>query len=233
MEVEVTGSMAREALGAATIAEAFRITVAERADEVAIRTKADAFSITWGELRERVDALAGGLAKLGIETYPMGKGKHATMWSSLGPWTQEERDLVTKLMEDTYGVFKSRVAEGRHKTVDEVEQIAKGRVWTGAKAKQLGLVDDIGGLDAALDAARSVAKIDASVEIEVYPSSITLRDVLHSFGQVETPLGLADELAAIAAVDPALAEHARGLLELIASFRTTTVQTVAVLPVLK
>jgi protease-4 len=178
-------------------------------------------------------ALAGGLAKLGIETYPMGKGKHATMWSSLGPWTQEERDLVTKLMEDTYGVFKSRVAEGRHKTVDEVEQIAKGRVWTGAKAKQLGLVDDIGGLDAALDAARSVAKIDASVEIEVYPSSITLRDVLHSFGQVETPLGLADELAAIAAVDPALAEHARGLLELIASFRTTTVQTVAVLPVLK
>jgi long-chain acyl-CoA synthetase len=67
MEVEVTGSMAREALGAATIAEAFRITVAERADEVAIRTKADAFSITWGELRERVDALAGGLAKLGVQ----------------------------------------------------------------------------------------------------------------------------------------------------------------------
>jgi long-subunit acyl-CoA synthetase (AMP-forming) len=67
MEVEVTGSMAREALGAATIAEAFRITAAERADEVAIRTKADAFSITWGELRERVDALAGGLAKLGVQ----------------------------------------------------------------------------------------------------------------------------------------------------------------------
>ncbi len=66
MEVEVTGSMAREALGAATIAEAFRITVAERAEEVAIRTKGDAFSITWGELRERVDALAGGLAKLGV-----------------------------------------------------------------------------------------------------------------------------------------------------------------------
>jgi long-chain acyl-CoA synthetase len=67
MEVEVTGSMAREALGAATIAEAFRITAAERADEVAIRTKADAFSITWGQLRERVDALAGGLAKLGVQ----------------------------------------------------------------------------------------------------------------------------------------------------------------------
>jgi len=51
---------------AATLAEAFRITAAERADQVAIRTKGDAFMISWGELRTRVDALAGGLAKLGL-----------------------------------------------------------------------------------------------------------------------------------------------------------------------
>jgi long-subunit acyl-CoA synthetase (AMP-forming) len=56
----------RAALDAATIAEAFRITAADRFDEVAIRTKGDAFTITWGELRERVEALAGGLAKLGL-----------------------------------------------------------------------------------------------------------------------------------------------------------------------
>src|SRR5271154_6029976 len=54
------------AVGAATLAEAFRITAVDRSDDVAIRTKGDAFSITWGELRERVDALAGGLAKLGV-----------------------------------------------------------------------------------------------------------------------------------------------------------------------
>ena len=66
MEVEVSQSMTREALAAPTIAQAFRITAAERADEVAIRTKGDAFTITWGELRERVDALAGGLARLGV-----------------------------------------------------------------------------------------------------------------------------------------------------------------------
>jgi long-subunit acyl-CoA synthetase (AMP-forming) len=57
----------RAALGAATIAEAFRITAAERAEEVAIRTKEDAFTITWAELHKRVDALAGGLAKLGVK----------------------------------------------------------------------------------------------------------------------------------------------------------------------
>jgi long-chain acyl-CoA synthetase len=66
MEAEVTEAGTREALSATTIAEAFRITAAERAGEVAIRTRQDAFTITWGELRERVDALAGGLAKLGV-----------------------------------------------------------------------------------------------------------------------------------------------------------------------
>lgn len=62
-------SMAREvpAARAATIAEAFRITAAERSGDVAIRTRGDAFTITWGELRERVDALAGGLAELGLQ----------------------------------------------------------------------------------------------------------------------------------------------------------------------
>src|SRR6185437_16000515 len=66
--VTQTGSPGRPpAVGASTVAEAFRITAAERADDVAIRTKDDAFAITWGELRERVDAIAGGLARLGVQ----------------------------------------------------------------------------------------------------------------------------------------------------------------------
>ncbi|HEX9481414.1 MAG TPA: AMP-binding protein, partial [Solirubrobacteraceae bacterium] len=68
MEAAVSGAPARggPAAAAATIAEAFRITSAERAQEVAIRTKDDAFTITWGELRRRADALAGGLHGLGL-----------------------------------------------------------------------------------------------------------------------------------------------------------------------
>ena len=80
MEVEVTDRRPGGPLGAATIAEAFRITAAERADEVAIRTKEDAFTITWGELRERVDALAGGLAKLGV-----GRGDSVALMLSTAP----------------------------------------------------------------------------------------------------------------------------------------------------
>jgi len=68
MEATATETITQQpaALAAETMARAFRVTAAERAGDVAIRTKGDEFSITWGELRERVDALAGGLAKLGV-----------------------------------------------------------------------------------------------------------------------------------------------------------------------
>src|SRR6478609_11130985 len=58
---------ARRAVEAATLAHAFRITAADRADALAIRTRGDEVAWTWGELRERVDALAGGLAGLGLK----------------------------------------------------------------------------------------------------------------------------------------------------------------------
>nr|HEX4318286.1 signal peptide peptidase SppA [Kofleriaceae bacterium] len=178
-------------------------------------------------------APAAALAKLGVTTFPMGKGKRATMWSSLGPWSDDERELVRSTMTDVYDVFKSRVAAGRHKSMDDVQKIAQGRVWTGAKAKELGLVDEIGGLDAALDAARTAGKVDATADLEVYPPSVTLRDVLHSFGAVQAPLGLGSELDAIDAADPRLGREARQLVELVASFQHTAIQTVAILPVMQ
>jgi long-chain acyl-CoA synthetase len=69
MEAAVTATtgVERAAQGAKTIAEAFRLTAAERSEDVAIRTRGDEFTITWGALRERVDALAGGLAQLGLK----------------------------------------------------------------------------------------------------------------------------------------------------------------------
>jgi long-chain acyl-CoA synthetase len=62
-----TAPVSRRALKARSIAEAFRITAEDFPDRVAVRTKDDGVSITWGELRERADALAGGLAKLGVK----------------------------------------------------------------------------------------------------------------------------------------------------------------------
>jgi protease-4 len=109
----------------------------------------------------------------------MGRGKRATIAASLGPWNDDERAVIRSAMEDVYRVFVGRVAEGRHKQPAEIEPIAQGRVWTGARAKELGLVDEIGGLDAALAEARTLAKVDAATPLEVYPAAPTLRDVAH------------------------------------------------------
>jgi protease-4 len=175
-------------------------------------------------------APAAALAKLGVNTFPMGRGKRATMMASLAPWNDDERGVIQTTMEAVYKTFVDRVAEGRHKKPDDILPIAQGRVWTGTKAKELGLVDEIGGLDAALAEARTLAKVDPSVDLEVYPPSPTLRDVLTGLGQVQAPLGLRSELDTLAALDPHVAAAATRLLDLVMSFQHTHVQTVAILP---
>src|SRR5215203_634171 len=64
---EMTAETTRRAVGARTMTEAFRLTVEDHPDRVAVRTKDDEISLTWAQLRDRVDALAGGLAQLGVE----------------------------------------------------------------------------------------------------------------------------------------------------------------------
>lgn len=176
------------------------------------------------------------LARLGVHTFPMGRGKRATMTASLGPWTDDERAAVRGAMEAVYRVFVGRVAEGRHKQPAVIEPIAQGRVWTGARAKELGLVDEIGGLDAALAEARKLGGVDAQAGLEIYPPAPTLRDLIAGFGQVQAPLGLdagtTAALRALAAVDPAVAAATERLVQLVVSFRTQAVQAVAMLPVM-
>ena len=180
-------------------------------------------------------APAGALAKLGVMTYPIGRGKRATMMASLSPWKDDEKALIQESMDAVYKQFVARVAEGRHKKPDEVLPIAQGRVWTGTKAKELGLVDDIGGLDAALAEARTLSKVPADAELEVYPPTPTLRDVLTGWGQVHAPFGVNVNVfdAQLRALDPTVADAAARLLDLVGSFRTTQIQTIGILPVIQ
>lgn len=173
------------------------------------------------------------LENLGVNTYPMGKGKRATLLASLAPWTDEERRVIQRSMEEVYTVFTNRVAEGRKLPIDTVKQLAQGRVWTGSKAKELGLVDEIGGLDAALAEARKLAELAPDTDLEVFPPSPTLRDLLQGWGAVTSSFGLHTELAAIDAVDDKLGRAARDLIDLVMSFRATQIQTIAVLPVIR
>ena len=181
-------------------------------------------------------APGGALEKLGVTTFPMGRGKRATMWAKLTPWSDDEKHAIQTTMDAVYTVFVGRVADGRHKTAEQVQVIAQGRVWTGAKAKELGLVDELGGLDAALDEARRLTKVPATADLEIYPPGPTLRDVLVSFGQVQAPFGLGShaEIAELArGLEPDVTDAATHLVDLVMSFRGSAIQAVAIVPVLR
>lgn len=176
------------------------------------------------------------LAKLGVTTYPMGRGKRATMFASLEPWTADEKLAVQAMMESTYQVFVGRVAAGRGKTPAEIEPIAQGRVWTGAQAKQLGLVDELGGLAAALATARELGKVDAATALEIYPPEPSLRDLVGRIGEVglgHLGVGVSTDLLleATAQLAPDVAAVVRTTLAQIARFRDERVQAVALLPI--
>ena len=182
-------------------------------------------------------AIAGALDKVGIKTYPMGRGKRATMMASLGPWSADERAVVQASMRAVYDVFVGRVAAGRKLAVAQVEPIAQGRVWTGAEAKRLGLVDELGGLDAAVAAAQSLGAVGPDAPLEVYPPTPTLRDLVSSIGAVDVgALGastswMAGVEAVLAALPAPVRAEVRTLLAALGSFERTKIQTRAFLPV--
>ncbi|MCA9680174.1 MAG: signal peptide peptidase SppA [Kofleriaceae bacterium] len=177
-------------------------------------------------------APGGALAKIGIKTYPMGRGKRATMMASMNPWTADERAAVQTSMEEVYGTFVARVAAGRKLDLEAVKKIAQGRVWTGETAKQLGLIDELGGLDAALAEAEKLGGVAPGGVVEAYPSAPTLRDFVASFGGVSMPWGLDGAVVRIAReISPAAAEVTERTLQQLLLIGQARVATVALWPV--
>jgi protease-4 len=99
------------------------------------------------------------------------RGRNADMFLDLQPWTDEQRELIRKQLQGIYGRFVEVVAAGREMTPEEVLSVADGRVYSGERALDLGLVDGLGGLKEAIETARSRAGLPpgARVRVEVYP----------------------------------------------------------------
>ena len=95
--------------------------------------------------------------------------KFADMMTITRPLTEEEKGIIQGYVDDFYTTFKERVAEGRKMTVDQVDSIGQGRVWTGIDAKERGLVDELGGLEDAIKAAADIAGLTnySTVELPV------------------------------------------------------------------
>jgi protease IV len=114
----------------------------------------------------------GGLAgKLGITTEKLTFGEKADIFSPFRAFTPEERKVLKDEILWTYGQFLDRTAEGRGLTREEVDRVGRGRVWTGRQAKDLKLVDELGGLTMAVGLAKKEAGIDADEEVslDVWP----------------------------------------------------------------
>ncbi len=111
------------------------------------------------------------LKKLGISTDSAQIGTNAAMFSATSGFTAQAQRRLDAFLDQTYQGFKERVATGRHMTPEEVEAVAKGRVWSGEEAKAHGLVDALGGYAVALRLAKETARIapDAPVELTVFP----------------------------------------------------------------
>ncbi len=98
--------------------------------------------------------------KLGVKFDQVKTNKHADFGTMSRPFNAEEMALLEQYIGRGYELFRSRVAEGRKMSIDQVEEIAQGRVWLGNDALKIKLVDGIGSLDDAVKKAAKLAKVD-------------------------------------------------------------------------
>ncbi len=146
---------------------------------------ADAIVANAGTLTGSIGVVTGKLVardlkvRLGIGSDSVRTNRNADAWSVNAPFTDEQHAHVEAEADLFYTDFVQRVADGRGMTPDAVDAVARGRVWTGADAKDRGLVDELGGLRTAIDRAKVLAGFDADAEVKLVglPGS-SLLDVL-------------------------------------------------------
>lgn len=112
------------------------------------------------------------LGKVGVEFQVITAGKNKDTGSPFRPLTKEERNLIQGEVDEAYDQFIDIVASGRKMERSKVESLATGWVWSGAKAKELGLIDTIGTYDDALEAAAKRGGIEGDYEIVTYEEEL-------------------------------------------------------------
>ena len=158
-----------------------------------------------------------GLAtKLGVTETTLKRGQFADIDTILRPMTDAERAKLRREIETFYKDFVTRVSTGRKKPYDQVEPLAQGRVWLGTQAKQNGLVDDLGGIDRAVEMIKDRAKIPASekVALVTYPPKRTVWDLLLNRSDDSVEAAIQKRISALAGPMPVRALMHGGMLTL-------------------
>jgi len=107
--------------------------------------------------------------KIGVNKQLLTRGHYADLDSDYSPLNDDQRQKLASQIDAFYRSFVGKVADGRKKTFEQIEPLAQGRVWLGAQAKLNGLVDELGGLDRAVELVRKKANIAASDKITLVP----------------------------------------------------------------
>ena len=115
--------------------------------------------------------------KLGVHFSTVKTNQFSDFGDSSRPFTEQERTLAQRYINNGYELFTTRCADGRKMKQDDIKKIGEGRVWTGLHAKQIGLVDELGGLEAAIAKAKKLAKVE-EVSVINYPTKSTFFDSL-------------------------------------------------------
>lgn len=119
--------------------------------------------------------LAEAKRRVGISTDEVHEGRNALITSPNTPFSPSERERFAAFLDAIYADFVASVAEGRSMPLEAVEEVARGRIWTGADARAAGLVDALGGFPEALAAAREKAGIDPAARVRVVRVEVRAR----------------------------------------------------------
>lgn len=119
-------------------------------------------------------------------------GKYADNQTVSRPKSPEELAVYQRSVNRIYNLFLNKVAQGRKLPQDKVAEIAQGRVWSGTAAKDIGLVDEIGGLDAAIEHAAGLANLGGNWKLQEYPKSSSFEERFfgRTVDEAQTALGI-------------------------------------------
>lgn len=124
-------------------------------------------------------ALGGLYEKLGITVSTVSAGKNADIYNSTTEWTDDQRRMIRNAMTTTYEQFTDRIKSTRGAKIADVDKVARGRIFTAAEAKALGMVDTLGGLDAAIvDAANRAGLKEKEYDLKALPPPPTIQEIL-------------------------------------------------------
>ena len=125
--------------------------------------------------------------KIGLSYDVVKTNKYADFGNIMRPFNEDEKSLLQMMITEGYDTFVTRCAEGRHMTKEAIEKIAEGRVWTGETAKELGLVEELGGIDKELHIAVAKAGIEGYTVVS-YPEKQDFLSSLLDTNYVEPQL---------------------------------------------